>query len=37
MVELLCGHEGGGKGEEVNGGGFFYIFFWGADMDFLHI
>lgn len=33
VVELLCGREGGGKGEEVNGG----VFFLGADMDFLHI
>lgn len=37
MVELFCGPEGGEKGEEVNGGGFFLFFFGGADMDFLHI
>ena len=29
VFELLCGREGGGKGEEVNGEVFFWGFFWG--------
>lgn len=30
VVELFCGPEGGGKGEEVNGGVFFFVFFLGG-------